>query len=190
MTYKEAEQLFMEKEGKGILAKCIQELQEYFWENQQTIGDDFLESCHVAVKKLKELPFLPGYCVYTMFRTDFLEDRYRYFVKAYDEEWYYGRKPVELFCYDGQWGFQFFRKMWQEMGRERKRYMGKVNMAFVDNLAMHQMMEFNNRMAQLLLEWGIKERIRKVEDWDSLNPNMRLYMGEYMGKVYQLNNSI
>lgn len=35
MTYKEAEQLFMEKEGKGILAECIQELQEYFWENQQ-----------------------------------------------------------------------------------------------------------------------------------------------------------
>lgn len=94
-------------------------------------------------------------------------------------------KPAELL------GMIFWRAaMWQEMERERKRYMGKVNMAFVDNLAMHQMMKFNNRMAQLLLEWGIKDRIRKVEDWDSLNPNMRLYMGEYMGMVYQLNDSI
>lgn len=188
MNYKEAERIFISREGDQILADCLAELKNYFKAHKQRIGDEFVESFHIAAEEMRRLSFRPKYCIYTIFRTDFLEDKYRYLVKVYDDKWYYGQEPYEALDYDVEWGFQFFRLMWNRLKIESKRYMGKADKAFIDNLAMLQMMEFNNLIGKLFIESGIIGRIKKEECWEDINPSLELYMGEYMGMVFDLLN--
>lgn len=188
MNYKEAEQIFMEKEGNAVFTECLKEFDDYFIRNQEEIGNGFMESLRKTAVRLRELPFQPKYCVYTIYRTDLLENHQRYCVNAFDDKWYYGQMADHLLSYEAGWGFQFFHQMWERLKLESKRYAGKVDKAFVDNFAMANMMEFSNRMAQLLEIGEFAERVEKTGEFKDICPDLCLYMGEHMGMVCHLLN--
>lgn len=183
MTQKEAENIFCEKDAAPLLKRYLQCLEQYQIEHREEIVGSMKKSLQMTLEELERRRFSASFIVYTLLRTELMEGRGRYLIKAYDKNWYFG-ETVDLYWYGADWGFRFFYSFWEAAVRESRKYIGRVTEAFVRNMAMETALEFHRQMTAGFKKDGAA--LFELEEWAGLVTKPELYLGEYMGKVWSL----
>ncbi len=145
-------QLFREKDINPCLSEILQEAEVIFQSYKEDFRIQFVrEFSRVCEKQKKDTQgMVPGYLMFHLLRTDLIRDIYRCPLVFYDKNWYFhkGIKVGEL-----QTGelFHLYRKLWDKLSQQSKRYVGHVAMPEVDEVMQEMVAPFYRYLKELVL---------------------------------------
>lgn len=181
MKREEAEQIFLKKEVFPQWQISTAEIRQALNENQAEILDS-VKKVLCCVKILaEEQKMNQGFLVFALHRMSLMEGKYENRIWLYDENFYFGRFFEAKPSLDLPILWEHFHNLWIHLERESKKYIGKIDQAFLRNimmkLAWHYQREFSLWMAEEIKGYSELEyewlRTGKFEAW----------IGEYMGRM-------
>lgn len=167
----------------------IDQLDKYYEENKEHLKTGFIKSvrdfCSYVTKMQRwgEKSDI-AYIIYTLCRTDIIEERYIYEIHAYDQYLYYDNSEC-IFEYDAIWLFEFFHQLKEDIQKEARKYMTMILPCDVQNIMLSELHKFNEYMIKLA-KYSISEAI-STSEYDKIRKHnvLEICIGEYRTK-YEL----
>ncbi|WP_268625021.1 hypothetical protein [Paenibacillus alvei] len=167
-----------------IIKTHLQKLDDYFQLHQEQLSQAFVESfsklCRCIRDRQDRGDMGPvGYITYSMLRTELLHHRWMCLVEASDKRWFLDANRYEE-GYDAAWLFSFWEELHRVLDQERRKYMGLINPADVELIALEQAAEFYRYLIRLATH-AMPQAVQLTEYWDmDKEDDLEVRVGEYL----------
>ena len=167
----------------------LRQLDLYYEQNKDLLKVGFIKSFEEICSKITSMQKWGkksdiGYIIYTLCRTNIIEENYTYTIQAYSEGLYCDNSECIVY-YDAGWLFEFLHQLKTELHKECKRYINKILLLDIQKIVLAELEKYNAYMVKLA-RYSIPEAINILE-FDEIykNPVIEIGIGEYKTK-YEL----
>ncbi|OBY77594.1 hypothetical protein BBG47_21050 [Paenibacillus sp. KS1] len=184
MKKEEALHQFRTLVASDLIKTHLQQLDDYFQLHQEQVSQEFVESFAKLCRSIRDKqdsgnmgPI--GYITYSMLRTELLYDRWMCLVEAANKRWFLDTSRYEE-GYDAAWIFSFWGELHTDLEQERRKYMGLINPADVELIALEQAAEFYRYLIRLATH-AMPQAVQLTEyrDMDK-EDDLEVRVGEYL----------
>lgn len=174
---------FYENEVIPRLNQIKNQIEKELEERSMDLKEQFLlgfkKVCKNVEKYCSDEEYEAYYLVFHLLRTRIIEHNYQYEVRIYNQEWY-----LEEGIYVGEFNVEFiyhhYEKLWNQLIRERLKYVRKINEADIHFIMLETIGEFHPYIIRFLREHIMA--VIHTEEYISLTKGNRFVIktGEYL----------
>lgn len=136
-----------------VSQETLIKLDEYYNKNIDNLVHMFMESFRQICLKIVEMQtrgfkWEIGHIVYSMLRTNILEENYKYLIYAYEPHWTYDKGE----CwseYDVSWAFRFLGEYMRQLEEKRRLYLNRIIPSDLDKIRLKELYKYNARIVKL-----------------------------------------
>lgn len=110
---------------------------------------NFKEVCDIINENYSKMEV--GFIMYNSLVSKFLNGDYSYCIYIYDKDWYMNG-DIKVYDFNVRFVFDYFEKLWEEIIKDSKKYVGKINHTDVQNLMIKFIPKFNRYVAIIMRE--------------------------------------
>lgn len=176
-------------EDTYVLPKSLEKinlLDAYYEEHKDFLKIGFIKSLADICSKITDMQRLDikadiGYIIYTLYRTNIIEENYTYTIEAFSKNLYHDYSECTV-QYDAKWLFDFLHQLKTDLQKEAKRYMNKVLLLDVQKIILKELEKYNEYMVKLA-RYSISEATG-ISEYDEICKDqvVEIGIGEYKTK--------
>lgn len=161
-------------------------LEEKFQSEKEKLADEFLKCFNNICEKIVELQQEGTieeiqFMTITILRTRIKDKNYKFPIKVCNSLWWLDENHCDVGEYDGSFVFEFYEKMYEELGKEIRQYVGRTIKQDTYTLLSDEIINFLHYVAKIakykILEATSTEIYKKIEKCSTFE----IHIGEYFG---------
>ncbi len=166
-----------------ILKETLEKMEEDFQKNIEKYKKEFILNFKEVSQKIQKeyADFKIGYLSYNLMLTKITNKNYKYEIYIYDKDWYL-KGDIKIEEYNVEYIYKYYEEMWQNLLKEGRGYIFKINSTDINNIMIKIIDKFHNYIVSIMRNSIIE--LTETEEYKNLNKEKIFNI--HTGKFYDI----